>query len=49
MEGTRERHERSFRRREVNELEEARDTFWAKIDAYINDSKSCKYDKKMGA
>ena len=41
MEGARERYYRSLRWREVDKLEEARVNFWTKIDAAINEAKSC--------
>ena len=36
-----ERYYRSLRWREVDKLEEARVNFWTKIDAAINEAKSC--------
>ena len=42
----RERYERALMQREADKSEEARDGFWTKIDAAINEAKSCKLDAK---
>ena len=42
----RERHKSALRQREANKLEKARADFWAKIDADINEAKSCKSEAK---